>query len=1775
MKDLQELAASAPYDVVKCINESEGSFLAAFKHDRNCQRPLVLKHLIKILHSLTISEETHLAARILGQILSKDGEFAIFVFHLDQLLKNMPLETRQHIRYENQHYLGYLLSIGLFAIEHVPGAIINTFPRVPLDGAIVDLIRQGEPLEKLKKDLEELNERFETAREELRRVPVANEADQSPEQGEPPEPFTDMTILPASHELESAATWKPFLRPNVTKGAYRDWNHYLDVQFRLLREDFIAPLRKGIDGHYQGLTGRKLPEIRVYNHVRILAPVCLFTGMGFQVHFDTQSLGRVNWEHSRRLIFGSLLCLSQDNFNTIFFATVTKRDPKLLKDGHLTIKFEGDVDGFIFDPSEEFTMAESTAYFEAYRHVLEGLKRVSNSSATMPFKQCIVDCQVEVISSPSYIRGVAFNLCEVLGLKSGRKPILITDISVWPHADETTLDKSQLKAVQMALSQEISVIQGPPGTGKTHVGLKIVQAFLQNRQAWDPLRNSPILVVCYTNHALDQFLEGIHDCQVDGKPPSIVRIGGRCKSEKLSTCVLSEKVKACRSERSVPSRVHRRLIDTRNGLFHMKKEIDQVLEQVNASEGKIISLSVLESAIPEHHVIQIKHGMRTDVGKELEVWLGLWYPQEAPGDTVQSDEGYFGPPEPNQPGQQQANEVAAQSDDSDDDELFIQVDNEPQLLQEERLLEGEEIELVDQQEQQEAALPGRSPGATSVDPGGWRVVQMSEGKRKKKIERGFRYNPMKARRVHQIEDVRNLSEKERWQLYHYWVNEYLKQRKRQIAAIAERYNACCELYNDAQQALNVHVLREADVIGMTTTGAAKHSYVLHDIYPKIVVIEEAAEVFESHIVTSVSPSVQQLILIGDHKQLKPKPNHFDLEKNYGLAVSLFERLIMNKIDHSTLQVQHRMRPEIADLLRPHIYESLSDHESVLGREDVAGVGKNVFFIDHAQPEEANRDGDSKSHSNIHEVTFLVALCRYLLKQGYTPSQITILTMYRGQLLEIKKRMRRDDFDGVRVAAVDDFQGEENDIILLSLVRSNSEGIIGFLGIENRVCVSLSRAKIGMYVIGNLKMLRDKHKTIWPNIVLDMDQKQCTGPALPLYCQVHPDQKVFAKTAEDFSKCPEGGCQKPCGRRLQCGHVCTRLCHPYDMDHKFYKCHRTCTKMLGCGHPCTHKCYECKAGCLPCTTTVLKTMPKCGHKMNLPCPQDPAKVKCKMLCSNLLRCGHLCQESCSQPCTAKCMVPVEKTLPCGDKMEICCYQKPEDIECPKPCRAHLDCDHGCSGTCGSCHRGRLHMQCKHKCDRTLVCGHICCYPCTPNCPPCVQACKNYCNHSRCPRKCYEPCDPCMEPCLWNCPHFQCSKRCGEMCDRPPCNQPCIKQLKCGHPCIGLCGEECPNLCLICDSPPDICLGSEEDEGAMFIELKDCRHVFEVSDLDRWMELETEEVQLKGCPRCKTSVRKSLRYSNIIKTTLRDFEEIKRKQMTVSADVNDVLTKFRKVEQESSQSPHAANAHVVSDLDKIRSAIMPRQGTHMDAKVYLPPHAINTAHVQLAVISGILSVHKTLGAIQTRSCRFPSCTVQVANIRRDANILQKVVMQGAVFLSDQQVADVHCELRRLTSVTRLCDLQYKVENTKCQVSTSDQGRLGALACQVLRSGLDDDPKMTEQTEWEVSDLIAHFNRQYSVNGLSDAERTEIVEAIGLTRGHWFKCPNGHFYCIGDCGGAMERANCPECDAVIGGAAHQLAEGNQLAPEMDGAQYAAWSEHANLLNYDPAELDRLGIF
>lgn len=166
------------------------------------------------------------------------------------------------------------------------------------------------------------------------------------------------------------------------------------------------------------------------------------------------------------------------------------------------------------------------------------------------------------------------------------------------------------------------------------------------------------------------------------------------------------------------------------------------------------------------------------------------------------------------------------------------------------------------------------------------------------------------------------------------------------------------------------------------------------------VVEEAAEILESQVVCSLSKDCQQVILIGDHKQLRPKASVYKLGTKFNLNISLFERMVNIRGECTQLAHQHRMRPQIAKLITPSIYEKLYNHESVLAHPGVKGLVKNLYFINHKNRESSH--DNEESWINLHEVTFLIEFTKYLLKQGYNASEITILCTYTGQLFAMIK-----------------------------------------------------------------------------------------------------------------------------------------------------------------------------------------------------------------------------------------------------------------------------------------------------------------------------------------------------------------------------------------------------------------------------------------------------------------------------------------------------------------------------------------------------------------------------------------------------------------------------------------------------------------------------------------------------------------------------------------------------------------------------------------------------
>lgn len=222
--------------------------------------------------------------------------------------------------------------------------------------------------------------------------------------------------------------------------------------------------------------------------------------------------------------------------------------------------------------------------------------------------------------------------------------------------------------------------------------------------------------------------------------------------------------------------------------------------------------------------------------------------------------------------------------------------------------------------------------------------------------------------------------------------------------------------------------------------------------------------------------------------------------------------------------------------------------------------------------------------------------------------------------------------------------------------------------------------------------------LWQNLLSDLKAQQAIGEALEIYCQNHTDYKNLVNSKNGFNVAPEGGCSRPCGNRLPCGHSCASVCHIIDVQHvdTYKKCNKTCDKIIcGSEHRCPKTCHDGKE-CGKCNVMVQKLRAECQHVVRVSCSFDPSLANCHSPCEKNLLCGHKCMGRCSEICGARpCYEQVEAKSPCGHIVTVNCADVKNNSKllnaCRVPCGVELECQHLCRGSCGQCKLGRLHTR----------------------------------------------------------------------------------------------------------------------------------------------------------------------------------------------------------------------------------------------------------------------------------------------------------------------------------------------------------------------------------------------------------------------------------------------------------------------------------------------------
>ncbi|KAG6087821.1 hypothetical protein E4U15_007340 [Claviceps sp. LM218 group G6] len=1555
----------------------------------------------------------------------------------------------------------------------------------------------------------------------------------------------------------------------------------IDREFRLLREDTIGQLRDTVRHVQEQLYQNPDQRLTTKHNVRTYTyehptPINVMFGRdgGLELLVQCQQLAAVQklsakervtwWQQSRRLQAGALLCLVDATGSVAFFVVSqstmrSKEDAR--KFGRQTGKAEkheaeqpapsltlSDDAEFLYItlqlvendeeevqkslewyrpigvPKQRFLVEFPGVLLDSFKHTLAALQDLYKRP-DVPFSDTIAPppeaAANVVVQPPLFARRPGFNYdagCLQAGLVLS--PMNNTDSQ--ELASRTGLDESQSIAVLNTLSREISLVQGPPGTGKSYTGEKIIQVLLQNKTK---AQLGPILCVCYTNHALDQLLEHLLDNGIE----KVMRIGSRSKSERMVSLNLTNIVQGFDKTKS-----------ERHAIGHAIGEIKRVckdtvsgLRELASSQSTATIKDYLQSFHPWH-------------------FIELFPPSDEDGWTLVSSQ-------------------------------------KPSSAIEDWLKGGH--------------------------------------------EHSFKHRP--------VEDLRNcntnlweMSSFERNILFKYWLQEIRSPIFATLLSLQKEYRELCEQRNKIGSDVKLRCLQSADVIGVTTTGLARNISILRRLRSKVMVCEEAGEVLEAHVLTALLPSLEQAILIGDHLQLRPQINNYELQSSspqgakYSLDTSLFERLVQPlydtdaRVPYSTLETQRRMHPSIAALIRSTLYPSLKNADNVSFYPEVKGIRKRLFWMQHEHLEAGASAHDplNTSHSNDFEVEMTTALVSHLIRQGeYQNGQIAVLTPYLGQLHKLRRRMAsifeicindRDNEDleamaadldvgdsssnaanaaniskssllkTIRVATVDNFQGEEAEVVVISLVRSNPQRKCGFLSTSNRVNVLLSRAKHGMYIIGN----SDTYKSVpmWNKILKQLGSQGNIGPKLGLQCPRHPETQILVSQPDDFAvHAPESGCNLPCQMRLRCGHSCTGRCHS-DILHEAAKCIEPCPRSLnGCDHACPRHCGD-------------------------SCPSE-----CRQLIKNLdmmLACGHKIKEAmCFQvqdPSLIQCKVTVTKTVPgCEHRVSTVCSEDVtnEKYQCISRCGSHLACGHDCKDACCSCN--------KRQDGEVLEANH----------GLCRQVCGR--KHSTCRHSCTETCH-------------------GNGDDDGDKDCPA-----CSKPCPSICGETCPDAtyCQECasDDIKATCVDFLELKTYGEIDLEqepcifpDCGHFLTVASMDGQMDMTShyvvdaeghpvginkvsEPFSMDGsgvpvCASCRGSLRHIARYGRIVRRAMLD-EATKKfiswskakhihfassllkaeTALETAADLGTVTVKSAQskrptitlprfsylgyLDGETKNKRYGKLLRLWKDINQfVKEVQKEEQPFQRVADLVRHTNRQRKTQKQFRFDDSVIQVKSSLFALLLRlKCEIDMMSDFFFKTKGPAGLPKDFVLDLAAPLED---CDLVIELAHKSQLPKeqVQALIYKAH--LCAIGPDfvvprTTGANGISSSPDRDADFDHDDKLSSKQLGnlcldQARELLERYEstRTFGAeiesmqkmlnNGLYKPATIEELRAafealtadFGPGGTHWYACENGHYFTIGECGRPMVEARCPDCGAGIGGRDHNLAAGVRVVDTIE---------------------------
>ncbi len=263
------------------------------------------------------------------------------------------------------------------------------------------------------------------------------------------------------------------------------------------------------------------------------------------------------------------------------------------------------------------------------------------------------------------------------------------------------------------------------------------------------------------------------------------------------------------------------------------------------------------------------------------------------------------------------------------------------------------------------------------------------------------------------------------------------------------------------------------MITCTLIGSS-HEYLRDRRFP-VVVIDEAGQGLEPAVWVPILKS-EKVIMAGDPWQLPPTVKSRDASRT-GLTTTLLDKVIQRHQRVSLLRVQYRMNRHIMEFSNQEFYGGKLEAHPAVSDWHLAEDPVPVNFIDTAgcgYNEEAGEDGSSLTNSE--EGALVLRHLRATLGEGEWPYTVAIISPYRAQVEWLRQEAAEWGLGESRLTinTIDSFQGQERDVVYISLVRSNDSGEIGFLSDYRRINVALTLARKKLVMAGDSATLGNDH-----------------------------------------------------------------------------------------------------------------------------------------------------------------------------------------------------------------------------------------------------------------------------------------------------------------------------------------------------------------------------------------------------------------------------------------------------------------------------------------------------------------------------------------------------------------------------------------------------------------------------------------------------------------------------------------------------------------------------